>query len=64
MKAKATRRAMTMATRVTNYDSGNGDGNKGGRQVTATRAMAVATTEVGKDEGNGNDDKGGMQQRG
>ncbi len=50
MKAEATKRAITTATRVASDDDGNGDGgksdgdgNKGTGQVT-TRAMAAVTT--------------------
>ena len=50
MKAEATKRALSMATRVARDDDGNGDGGKsdgdgdeGAGQAT-TRAMAVATT--------------------
>ncbi len=50
MKAEATKRAITMATRVVSNDDGNGDGgksngngDKGAGQAT-TRAMAAATT--------------------
>jgi hypothetical protein len=50
VKAEATKRAITMATRVASDDDGNGDGgksdgdgDKGAGQVT-TRAMVVATT--------------------
>jgi hypothetical protein len=66
VKAKATKRATVMATRVASNDKGDGDGNKGGRLATATRAMAAATTVVGKDEGNGNGNgnEGGGPQRG
>jgi hypothetical protein len=50
MKAEATKRAITMVTRVASDDDGNGDGgksdgdgDKGAGQAT-TRAMAAATT--------------------
>ncbi len=50
MKAEATKRAITTATRMARNDDGDGDGgksngngNKGAGQVT-TRAMATATT--------------------
>ncbi len=50
MKAEATKRAITMATRVASYyngagDSGksNGDGDEGAGRAT-TRAMAATTT--------------------
>ena len=50
MKAEATKRAITMATRVTSNDNGagdsgksNGNGDKGVGRVTM-RAMAAATT--------------------
>ncbi len=50
MKAEATKRAITTATRVASNDDGNGDGgksngdsNKGAGRAT-TRAMAAATT--------------------
>ncbi len=50
MKAEATKRAITMATRVVCNDNGNGNGgksngdsNEGAGQAT-TRAMVVATT--------------------
>ncbi len=52
MKAKATKRATTTATRMAN-------GNKGGGQATATRAMAVVTNVVSKYEGSGNGNEGG-----
>jgi hypothetical protein len=64
VKAKATNRAMVVATRVVSDDKGDGDGNKGGRQATATRAIVVATTVVGKDECGGNGNEVGGQQRG
>jgi hypothetical protein len=64
VKAKATKRAIAMATRLASDNEGSGYGYKGGKQVTATRAMTVATTVVGKDEGNGNGDEGGGQRRG
>jgi hypothetical protein len=64
VKAKATKRAMAMATRMASDDKGNCDSNKGGGRATATRAMAVATTVVGKDEGGGNGDEVGGRQRG
>jgi hypothetical protein len=63
VKAQATKRAMTTATRVASNNKGNGNGDKGCRQVTATRAMAVATAVVGKDEDGGDGDEGGGQQR-
>ncbi len=64
MKAKATNRAMAVATRVVSNDKGDGNGNKGGRQATATRAMVVATTVVGKDECGGDSNEVGGQQIG
>ncbi len=52
MKAEATKRAITTATRAVSNDDGNGngsksdgDGNKSAGRAT-TRAMAVATTVV------------------
>jgi hypothetical protein len=52
VKAEATKRAITTATRVASNDDGdgnsgksNGDGNKGAGQAT-TRAMVAATTVV------------------
>ncbi len=63
MKAKATKRAMAMVTRVVSNNESNGNGNKGGGQATATRAMMAATTVVGKDEDGGNGNDGGGQQR-
>jgi hypothetical protein len=52
VKAEATKRAITMATRVASDEDGNGDGgksngdgNEGARQAT-TRAMAAETTVV------------------
>jgi hypothetical protein len=39
VKAQATKRAMVTATRVASNNKGNGNGDKGCRQVTATRAM-------------------------
>jgi hypothetical protein len=53
-----------MAMRVASNNEGNGMGNKGGRQVTATRAIAVGMTAVSKDEGGGNGIEGGGRQRG
>jgi hypothetical protein len=50
MKAEATKRAITTATRVASHDNGNGDGgknngdgNEGAGQAT-TREMAAVTT--------------------
>jgi hypothetical protein len=70
MKAMATKRAMTMATRVASNDNGDGDsgksngkGNKVGRQATM-RAMAAAISLVGKNEGDGDGNEDGRQQRG
>ncbi len=60
MKARATKMAMATATRVA---KGDGNGDRGCRQVTATRAMGVATTAVGKDEDDGGGDEGGGRQR-
>jgi hypothetical protein len=52
VKAEATKRAITMVTRVASNDDGDGDvgksdgnGDEGARQAT-TRAMAAATTVV------------------
>jgi hypothetical protein len=64
VKAKVTKRAMTMAMRVASNDEGDGNHNKGGGGATAMRAMVVAMTVVGKDESNGNGNEGGGQQRG
>jgi hypothetical protein len=61
VKAKATNRAMAMVMRLGSDNKGNGDGNKGGRRVTATKAMAAAITKVGEDEGGGDGDEGGGQ---
>ncbi len=61
MKAKATKRAMATAARVVSNNEGNGNGNVGGRGVTATGAMAVVMTVVGKYEGSGSGDEGGRQ---
>ncbi len=50
MKAEGTKRAITMATRVTSNDDGNGDGGKSngngdeGTGRATTRAMAAVTT--------------------
>ncbi len=50
VKAEATKRAITTATRVASNDDGNGDGGKSdgngdeGAGRATTRAMAVATT--------------------
>ncbi len=59
MKAEATKRAITMATRVASDDDGNGDsgksngdGDKGVGQVTM-RAMAVAMRVASNEEGEG-----------
>ncbi len=52
MKAEATKRAITMATRVASNDDGAGDGGKidgnedEGAGRATTRAMTVATTVV------------------
>ncbi len=59
MKAKATKRAMAMATRVAMDNKGNGDDKEGGGQVTATRVMVAAMTVVCKDEDNGGGYEGG-----
>ncbi len=60
MKAKATKRAMAMATRVAIDDKGNDSCSKGGKRARATRAMAEArTTVVGQDEGGSNCNEGG-----
>jgi hypothetical protein len=64
VKAKATKRAMATKMRVVSHDKGNGNGNKGGGQVTAMRTLTAVMTEVGEDEGNGDGDEGGGQQRG
>ncbi len=66
VKAKAMKRAMATATRVASKDEVDGNGNKGGGQVTATRAMvvAVAMTVVAKDDGKGDGNEGGGPQRG
>jgi hypothetical protein len=50
VKAEATKRAITMTTRVASNDDGNGDGGKSdgdgdeGAGRATTRAMAAATT--------------------
>ena len=62
--ATATKRVMATAMRVASNGKGDGVGNKGGKQATATRAMAVATTVMGKDEVGGNGNEGDGQQRG
>jgi hypothetical protein len=59
VKAKATKRAMAMATRVASDDKGDGDGEEGGRRVTAMRAMTAVMAVVGKDEGGGDNNEGG-----
>jgi hypothetical protein len=46
---KATKRAMAAATRVASNDKGDGNGDEGGRRVTAIRVMVVVTTVVGKE---------------
>ncbi len=63
MKAKTTKRAMTVARRVASENKDNGNCNKGGGQATATRAMVATMTVVGKDEGNGKGNEGGGRQR-
>jgi hypothetical protein len=59
VKAEATKKAITMATRVASNDGGNGNGgksdgngNKGAGQAT-TRAMAVAMRVASDEEGEG-----------
>ncbi len=58
MKVKATERAMSTATRVASFNKGDGNGDQGGGQETATKAMAAATTVVDIDEGDGNGNEG------
>ncbi len=53
-----------MATRVAKNNEGDGNGDEGGRQVTAMRAMVAATIVVGEDEGGGNGNEHGGQCRG
>ncbi len=64
MKAEATKRAITMATRVASNDDGAGDGSKsdgdrdeGAGRVT-TRAMAAATTVVAMRVASNEEDEG------
>ncbi len=59
MKAKAMKRAFAIAMGVVSNNKGDGNGNEGGREATATRAKAAVMTVVGKDEGDGNSDEGG-----
>jgi hypothetical protein len=60
VKAKASKRAMAMATRVASNYKGDGNCDKGGRQATAMRALAAGTTVVGKDEGGGDGNEVGV----
>jgi hypothetical protein len=67
VKAEATKRAITMATRVASDDNGAGDGGKsdgdgdeGAGQVT-TRAMAVASTVAAMRVASNKDNKGAGQ---
>ncbi len=64
MKAEATKRAITMATRVASDDDGtggsgksNGNGDEGAGQAT-TRAMAVARTVAAMKVASNEEDKG------
>ncbi len=64
MKAEATKRAITTATRVGSNDNGagdggksNGDSDKGAGQVT-TRAMAAATTVAAMRVASNEEDEG------
>ncbi len=64
MKAEATKRVITMATRVASNDDGagnsgkcNGDGDKGAGQATR-RAMAAATTVAAMRVASNEEDKG------
>jgi hypothetical protein len=64
MKAEATKRAITMVTRVvSNYNGpdhggkSNGNGNEGAGRAT-TRAMAAATTVAGMRVASNKEDKG------
>ncbi len=65
MKAEATKRAITTATRVASNDDGNGDGGKsdgnGGKSVgqATTRAMAAATTVAAMRVANNKEGEGG-----
>ncbi len=64
MKAEATKRAITMATRVASDDDGAGDGGKNdgdGDKVAGqatTRAMAAATTVTAMRVASSKEDKG------
>ncbi len=67
MKAEATERAITTATRVASDDDGagyrgksNGDGDEGAGRAT-TRAMAAATTVAAMRVASNEEDKGAGQ---
>ena len=67
MKAEATKRVITTATRVASDDDGasnggksNGDGDEGAGRAT-TRAMAVATTVAAMRVASNKEDKGAGQ---
>jgi hypothetical protein len=67
VKAEATKRAITTATRVASNDDGagdggkrDGDGNKGAGRAT-TRAMAAATTVVAMRVASNEEDEGAGQ---
>ncbi len=64
MKAEATKRAITMATRVASNDNGagdggksNGNGNEGAGRAT-TRVMAAATTVAAMRVASNEEDEG------
>jgi hypothetical protein len=64
VKAEATKRAITTATRVTSNDNGagdsgksNGNGDKGARRAT-TRAMVAATTVAAMRVASNEEDEG------
>ncbi len=67
MKAEATKRAITMATRVASDDDGAGDGGKSDGNVdevvgqATTRAMAAATTVAAMRVGSNKEDEGAGQ---